>query len=185
MLIQENSVRGKTEFNEYFLFVFFCKPIKAGNSRIFGGERVRNIQIFLCVHLVVSFCGMWWHNNLENVNSNIPLALLLREKISLSSYCVTVCYLFVIYFEQQNFPCIFSIFVFQMEQELAGVSALNDGISKNYFHLNALSTWEMRIQYLLCHFPAHLWVIERDEKSNWIERNANCTRQINTSLERV
>lgn len=128
---------------------------------------------------------MWWHNNLENVNSNIPLALLLREKISLSSYCVTVCYLFVICFEQQNFPCIFSIFVFQMEQELAGVSALNDGISKNYFHLNALSTWEMRIQYLLCHFPAHLWVIERDEKNNWIERNANCTRQINPSLERV
>lgn len=72
-----------------------------------------------------------------------------------------------------------------MEQELAGVSALNDGISKNYFHLNAFSTWEMRIQYLLCHFPAHLWVIEWDKKNNWIKLNTNCTRQIDTSLERV
>lgn len=139
------------------------------------------IQIFLCV----SFCGVWWHNNLENANFNIPLSLLLREKISHSSYCVTVCYPFLIYLEQENFPRIFGISVFQMEQELAALSALNDSISKNYFHLNAFSTWEMRIQYLLCHFPAHLWVIERDKKNSWIKLNTNCTRQINKSLERL
>lgn len=139
------------------------------------------IQIFLCV----SFCGVWWYNNLENANFNIPLSLLLREKISHSSYCVTVCYPFLIYLEQENFPRIFGISVFQMEQELAALSALNDSISKNYFHLNAFSTWEMRIQYLLCHFPAHLWVIERDKKNSWIKLNTNCTRQINKSLERL
>lgn len=43
----------------------------------------------------------------------------------------------------------------------------------------------MRIQYLLCHFPAHLWVFERDKKNNWIRLNTDCTRQINTSLEIV
>lgn len=96
-----------------------------------------------------------------------------------------MCNLFVINLEQEKFPCIFGIFVFQMEQELAALSTFNDGISKDYFHLNAFSTWEMRIQYLLCHFPAHLWVIERDKKNSWIKLNTNCTRQINTSLSRV